>query len=99
MAKLTGSVGKKGENDAADVKQVQQLLAKFADMPDAKALDIKADGKCGKGKLEVAGKGGKKVSIGSPNNGADNDDLHKLGADYGVIKLATDPPHWSTDGH
>jgi Putative peptidoglycan binding domain len=284
MAKLTGSVGKKGDNDAADVKQVQQLLAKFADMPDAKALDIKADGKCGKGteeaialfqklvvgmrpdglveadgktwkalngsvpkpkpekdakaagggdpkklsgaawwrsnqgrfpnsdkvsdlagsfqsnvkafiaalkaagasisvsstlrnperawlmhyswqvsrgkvkpdavpanskvaivwdhgddkasiagakamsdlfslafkpsltsrhiegkaidmdiswkgKLEVAGKGGKKVSIGSPNNGADNDDLHKLGADYGVIKLATDPPHWSTDGH
>ena len=33
-----------------------------------------------------------------PRNGA-NPDLHKLGATYGVIKLITDPPHWSSDGH
>jgi len=26
-------------------------------------------------------------------------DLHALGATYGVIKLMTDPPHWSDDGH
>jgi hypothetical protein len=38
-----------GDNAAEDVKQVQQLLAKFADLPDAKALNIKADSKCGKG--------------------------------------------------
>ena len=25
-------------------------------------------------------------------------ELHHLGASYGVIKLASDPPHWSTDG-
>ena len=25
--------------------------------------------------------------------------LHALGATYGVHKLATDPPHWSSDGH
>jgi hypothetical protein len=26
-------------------------------------------------------------------------DLHAVGATYGVIKLLTDPPHWSDDGH
>ncbi len=50
------------------------------------------------GTIEVAKKDGSKASIGSPNNGADNDDLHEVGATYGVIKLKTDPPHWSTDG-
>ena len=25
--------------------------------------------------------------------------LHALGATYGVIKLVSDPPHWSDDGH
>ena len=26
-------------------------------------------------------------------------DLHALGGTYGVIKLLSDPPHWSDDGH
>ncbi len=26
-------------------------------------------------------------------------DLHTLGASYGVVKLASDPPHWSDNGH
>jgi D-alanyl-D-alanine dipeptidase len=26
-------------------------------------------------------------------------DLHNLGASYGVHKLVSDPPHWSDDGH
>ena len=26
-------------------------------------------------------------------------DLHNLGASYSVLKLASDPPHWSDDGH
>lgn len=30
---------------------------------------------------------------------SDEDDLHALGATYGCIKLKTDPPHWSDDGH
>ncbi|AKJ27440.1 hypothetical protein AAW51_0749 [Caldimonas brevitalea] len=25
--------------------------------------------------------------------------LHRVGASYGVIKLLSDPPHWSDDGH
>ena len=28
-----------------------------------------------------------------------NSDLQAVGATYNVIKLATDPPHWSSDGH
>ena len=26
-------------------------------------------------------------------------DLHAVGASFGVIKLVSDPPHWSDDGH
>jgi hypothetical protein len=39
------------------------------------------------------------VTITSAPRTGDNASLHKVGASYGVIKLATDPPHWSTDGH
>jgi len=34
-----------------------------------------------------------------PRTGAGNTDLHKVGASYGVIKLVSDAPHWSSDGH
>jgi len=34
-----------------------------------------------------------------PRTGAGNPDLHKVGASYGVIKLLSDAPHWSLDGH
>jgi hypothetical protein len=33
------------------------------------------------------------------NGTALNPVLHKIGASYGVIKLLSDPPHWSSDGH
>jgi hypothetical protein len=31
-------------------------------------------------------------------SGSTSKNLHKVGASYGVQKLASDPPHWSTDG-
>jgi hypothetical protein len=31
-------------------------------------------------------------------SGSSSANLHKVGASYGVHKLASDPPHWSTDG-
>ena len=34
----------------------------------------------------------------SPRSGA-NKQLQAVGAGYGVIKLKSDPPHWSSDGH
>jgi hypothetical protein len=51
------------------------------------------------GDLSITGADGKPVSITStPRTGA-NKDLQKIGADYGVVKLPSDPPHWSSDGH
>lgn len=38
------------------------------------------------------------VIVSAPRGGA-NTDLHAVGASYGVIKLVSDPPHWSIDGH
>jgi peptidoglycan hydrolase-like protein with peptidoglycan-binding domain len=43
--------------------------------------------------------GALKVISSSPKNGADNRELHAVGAGYGVIKLVGDPPHWSDNGH
>ncbi len=51
------------------------------------------------GTLEIENARGKKIEIGSPRDGARNDDLHDVGATYGVIKLLSDPPHWSSTGH
>jgi hypothetical protein len=34
-----------------------------------------------------------------PRTGAGNSDLHQVGRSYGVVKLLSDAPHWSSDGH
>lgn len=34
-----------------------------------------------------------------PRTGSGNADLHAVGASYGVMKLLSDAPHWSLDGH
>jgi hypothetical protein len=39
------------------------------------------------------------VTIKSKVRTGDNAELQAVGASYGVIKLKTDPPHWSSDGH
>jgi hypothetical protein len=33
-----------------------------------------------------------------PRNGGNNTELHQVGAGFGVYKLVTDPPYWSSDG-
>ncbi len=50
------------------------------------------------GAITVKDATGAAVTLSSPSDGS-NPALHKLGASYGVIKLPTDPPHWSVDGH
>jgi hypothetical protein len=50
--------------------------------------------------LVIVNGSGAKVTISSlPRNGAGNTDLHHVGMSHGVIKLSSDPPHWSSDGH
>jgi len=50
------------------------------------------------GTLAIKNKDGTAVSIEAPRDGS-NTTLHKVGKSYGVIKLLTDAPHWSSDGH
>lgn len=46
-----------------------------------------------------SGKGTVNTIATLPRTGAANIGLHRVGASYGVLKLLTDPPHWSSDGH
>jgi hypothetical protein len=50
------------------------------------------------GTISVKNAQGTAVSIGAPRNDS-NSVLHSVGATYGVIKLISDPPHWSFNGH
>lgn len=47
--------------------------------------------------IKIKDADGRVVSIDVPI-GNSNTALHKVGASYGVIKLLTDAPHWSSDG-
>jgi hypothetical protein len=49
--------------------------------------------------LKIKDGAGKNVTIKSGVKDGSNTDLHKVGNSYGVIKLVSDPPHWSSDGH
>lgn len=50
------------------------------------------------GTLSIKDAQGQVRAIGAPNNGS-NPALHQVGKTYGVIKLVSDPPHWSVNGH
>lgn len=52
-----------------------------------------------KGTLNIRNATGTLLAIGSAPHDGTNPDLAKIGASYGVIKLPTDRPHWSADGH
>lgn len=41
---------------------------------------------------------GKKIILTAPRSGEINADLHRIGASFGVLKLLSDPPHWSETG-
>lgn len=49
--------------------------------------------------LQIEDASGKKVTIKSGARNGGNPQLHVVGRTYGVVKLVTDPPHWSSDGH
>ena len=51
------------------------------------------------GTLNVKNANGRMVSIGTPRSSYENSVLWDVGETYGVIKLTSDPPHWSSDGH
>ncbi len=49
--------------------------------------------------LTITDGAGKSVTIKTGLKNGSNAELHKVGASYAVIKLLSDPPHWSSDGH
>jgi len=50
--------------------------------------------------LVIAKADGTSTTITSvPRTGEGNVDLRQVGASFGVIKLVSDPPHWSLNGH
>lgn len=51
------------------------------------------------GTIKIKDATGAVKAIGAPRSGQTNTALHRVGASYGVIKLVSDPPHWSSDGH
>ena len=51
------------------------------------------------GDLTIANADTSTTVITSAPRSGQNPDLHKVGATYGVIKLVSDPPHWSLTGH
>jgi hypothetical protein len=61
-----------------------------------KAIDMSVEWN---GALKIKKKNGTNKTIGSlPRTGL-NHDLWAVGATYGVLKLPSDPPHWSSTGH
>jgi hypothetical protein len=50
------------------------------------------------GSLMIAKKG-ERTKLDCTGSGSTSPNLHRVGASYGVVKLVSDPPHWSTDGH
>jgi hypothetical protein len=52
------------------------------------------------GSLVIRDGAGKSETIADqPHSGAGNRHLWAVGATYGVYKLASDAPHWSSNGH
>jgi hypothetical protein len=51
------------------------------------------------GDLRIANAQGAQILINSGARNGGNAQLQQVGAGYGVRKLASDPPHWSIDGH
>jgi hypothetical protein len=51
------------------------------------------------GDLVIAKADGTSVTITSAPRDGNNASLQQVGSSYGVVKLVTDPPHWSVDGH
>lgn len=52
------------------------------------------------GNLVITNGNGQQVTITTtPRTGAGNTQLHTVGATFGAIKLVSDAPHWSSDGH
>jgi len=88
--------GKKGAAEMAAAYGIAYQPALKSRHTEGNAIDMDISWS---GELKIDGADGKEVTITSSPRDGGNKDLQTLGAAYGVVKLASDPPHWSTDGH
>ncbi|MHB8630003.1 MAG: hypothetical protein ACYDBJ_27415 [Aggregatilineales bacterium] len=95
-----GKVDRAASKAAAEEMVVAYDMAHNAALPtrhtEGHAMDVNISWD---GDLSIKDASGHTVVIKTePRTGSGNEKLHAVGATYGVIKLLSDPPHWSTDG-
>lgn len=90
------ALSRSAANDMVDSYKIVHRPSLTSRHTEGKAIDMTISWK---GDLHIRKANGEMITIkGGPKNGS-NPDLIKVGAAYGVIKLKSDPPHWSNDGH
>ena len=82
-------------DQSAQTNGTSQVATKSLHM-EGKAIDMTINWT---GELRMRDGQGQLVDVPPPRSGDINARLHQVGASYGVIKLVSDKPHWSTDGH
>ena len=97
----------KGVKNVAASKTAADMMVKGYDIAfepalasrhtEGKAIDMDIDWTVKE--LTITDGAGKDVVIKTGDKDGSNPQLHKVGASYNVIKLVSDPPHWSSDGH
>jgi hypothetical protein len=87
---------KKAAQNMVDLFEMDYMASLTSNHINGLAIDMKFSWT---GTLKIKKKDGTVVEIKTtPRNGADNTQMHEVGASYGVIKLVGDAPHWSVDG-
>ncbi|WP_218000386.1 peptidoglycan-binding domain-containing protein [Sphingomonas soli] len=86
---------KKGAQEMSDLFGLAYQPSLTSNHIDGRAVDMTISWT---GTIEIKDKAGKKRSLAAPRTGDANTELHKVGATYGVLKLLSDPPHWSDNG-
>lgn len=86
---------KRGAQEMVDLFAIVYLPSLTSRHIEGKAVDMTISWT---GTLKIEDADGKSYSLTAPRT-SDNATLQKIGKSYGVVKLLSDPPHWSSDGH
>ncbi len=89
------SASKKAAKDMAALFAMKHIASLESRHIQGEAIDMQIKWS---GNITVKDAGGNRITLGAPYGGEQNSALHAIGKSYGVIKLASDPPHWSSDG-
>lgn len=90
------AASRKAANDMVSGYGIVYAPALTSRHTEGKAIDMDISWS---GKLTIVKSDKTSVTIKTDTKSGANAELQTVGASYGVIKLATDPPHWSSDGH